>query len=265
VTGSGAASPPVFLAATERIVGAASFVLDGPEGHHAATVRRLRRGQRVDVTDGAGLLVRTEVRAAEPDTLELTVLERVREPTPQPAVVVVQALPKGDRGELAVELLTEIGVDQILPWAAARCVASWTGERGDKALRRWRSTAREAAKQARRSWFPTVPALASTDAVVARLAQADVRLVLHESAAASLAAVTVPATGTVVLVVGPEGGITAEELAAFGSVGAGAYRLGPTVLRSSTAGLAAVAALLPGTARWQPRPQPGAPGSAQVP
>lgn len=258
-------TPAVFLAPTEQIVTGDRFTLAGPEGRHAATVRRLRPGERVDVTDGAGLLVRAVVSAADRDTLELTVSDRLREPAPQPVVVVVQALPKGDRGERAVELLTEIGADVIVPWAAARSVANWTGAPGDKGLRRWRATAREAAKQARRCWHPTVGELASTDAVVARLADADFPLVLHETAAAPLSAITVPAAGTVVVVVGPEGGLTAGELAAFAAVGARDYRLGPSVLRTSTAGLAAVAVLLAGSPRWQRRQQSGVVGAPWVP
>src|SRR5450759_4053250 len=105
-----AASPPMFLEPSDRVV------LDGPEGRHAATVRRVRPGERVDCTDGAGLLVRCQVTAAGRDRLDLAVLERDRQPPPQPRIVVIQALPKADRGELAVELLTEVGVDEVVPW-----------------------------------------------------------------------------------------------------------------------------------------------------
>jgi 16S rRNA (uracil1498-N3)-methyltransferase len=172
-------------------------------------------------------------------------------PRPSPDVVVVQALPKGDRGELAVELLTEIGVARIVPWAAARSVAVWRGDRVVKSLARWRGTAREAAKQARRSWFPEVADLATTADVVAILAGASLALVLHEEAASPFAALDVPAVGPVVLVVGPEGGIAPEELAAFTEAGALTVRLGAEVLRTSTAGVAAVSALLARTPRWR--------------
>lgn len=161
--------------------------------------------------------------------------------------MVVQALAKGDRGELAVELLTEVGVDVIIPWAADRSVVRWEAERGRKALARWRSTAAEAAKQARRIWWPEVTALATTADVAARLAMAALPLVLHEEATVALASVDVPPTGELVLVVGPEGGIGAEEMAALA---APCYRLGDTVLRTSTAGLAASAVLLARTGRW---------------
>ncbi len=164
--------------------------------------------------------------------------------------MVVQALPKGDRGELAVEVLTEVGVSTIVPWAASRSVAVWRGERAAKSLARWRSTAREAAKQARRSWFPVVEELASTPDVVALLAGADLAVVLHEGARAPLASVDVPATGRVVVVVGPEGGLSDDEVTAFSDAGGLPVRLGAEVLRTSTAGVAAVAALLSRTPRW---------------
>jgi 16S rRNA (uracil1498-N3)-methyltransferase len=225
-------------------------VLEGPEAHHAVAVRRLTQGERVVLTDGAGVAVTGTV--AETGKRRLVVVaDDVRAVAqPVPAVVVVQALAKGDRGELAVELLTEVGVARVVPWAAARSVAVWRGERAARASARWRSTAHEAAKQARRTWFPTVAPLASTDDVVALLADADLAVVLHETASDTLGSLPVPTGGTVVVVVGPEGGVTDEELAAFGAAGARAVRLGTEVLRTSTAGVAAVAALLSRTPRW---------------
>ncbi len=164
--------------------------------------------------------------------------------------MVVQAIPKGDRGELAVEMLTEVGVDVIVPWAAARSVAVWRGDRAAKSLGKWRSTAREAAKQARRAWFPEVTEMVGTDEVVALLSKASVPVVLHEAASGPLADLPVPGRGEIVIVVGPEGGIADEELAAFAAVGAEPVRLGSSVLRTSTAGVAATAALLART-RWR--------------
>ncbi|CNE17392.1 SdrD [Mycobacterium tuberculosis] len=242
-------SPPVFLAGADALERDA-VVLDGPEGRHAAAVRRLRPGERVDLTDGAGLLAECVVTAADRASLTLEVRARHREPPPEPRLVVVQALPKGDRGELAVETMTEVGVDVIVPWAADRCVTRWRPERRDKALGRWRTTAREAAKQARRSRLPEVPDLASTEDVAARLAAASLALVLHEEAAAPLSAAEPPAQGDIVLVVGPEGGITDAELARFAAAGGRPTRLGPTVLRTSTAGVAAAGVLLAATGRW---------------
>jgi 16S rRNA (uracil1498-N3)-methyltransferase len=163
----------------------------------------------------------------------------------------VQALAKGDRGELAVELATEVGVDEIVPWSASRCVVKWDGERGAKAQARWQSTAREATKQSRRSWLPEVGQSHSTAQLLDRMKTAAATLVLHESAERSLASSDLPVDGDVLLVVGPEGGITSDELAAFTAARAMPVRLGASVLRTSTAGAAAVAVVSALTSRWQ--------------
>jgi 16S rRNA (uracil1498-N3)-methyltransferase len=225
-------------------------VLSGEEARHAVVVRRTRVGERVALTDGAGTTALATVTATSASTLTTHVDEvRVTEPE-MPRVVVVQAIPKGDRGELAVEMLTEVGVDVIVPWAAARSVSVWRESKRDKALARWRSTAREAAKQARRSWFPEVTGMVGTPEVVGLLRKASVPVVLHEAASGPLADLPVPGRGEIVIVVGPEGGISDEELAAFASVGAEPVRMGSSVLRTSTAGVAATAALLART-RWR--------------
>ena len=221
--------------------------VEGAEAHHAVAVRRLTVGEPLLLTDGAGMLATCEVAATGKQRLECRVVAVASVPRPEPSLEVVQALPKGDRGELAVEVLTEIGVDRIVPWAASRSVAVWRGERAAKSHAKWEATAREAAKQARRAWFPSVAPLATTAEVTALLADAPLALVLDESATAPLPA-SVPER--VVLVVGPEGGLAPEELAAFEAAGARTVRLGAEVLRTSTAGLAAVAALLSRTPRW---------------
>jgi 16S rRNA (uracil1498-N3)-methyltransferase len=243
-------SSPVFVAERELLLSGPVVRLDGPEGRHAATVRRLRVGEPVDLTDGRGLLVHGAVVAVERDALDVAVQEVVEVPPPQPRLVVVQALPKGDRGELAVELMTEVGVDEVVPWSAARCVTVWRAERAAKALGRWQSAARESAKQSRRPWHPTVAGLASTADVLGRVEQATLALVLHESADQDVGEVALPAAGEVLLVVGPEGGLADDEVRAMTACGAAAVRLGPTVLRTSTAGVVAASALLSRTARW---------------
>jgi len=244
-------SLPVHLVPSlEGVTTGATVEVDGDEAHHAVAVRRLRVGESVVLTDGAGTSVVGDVASTGKRVFAVTVSSVRTEPAPLPAVVVVQAIPKGDRGELAVEVLTEIGVAEIVPWAAARSVAVWKGERGDKSLARWRSTAREAAKQARRTWLPDVAPLASTDDVLHLIGAADLTVVLHESATASVADIAVPTDGRIVVVVGPEGGLTDQELGAFTEAGAVSVRLGAEVLRTSTAGVAAVAALLSRTPRW---------------
>jgi 16S rRNA (uracil1498-N3)-methyltransferase len=249
---------PVFLAgstgpdggAPEAFRSAGEFVLDGPEGRHAATVRRLRPGERVDVTDGAGLVAECVVRDVAKDALRLTVLRRYEVPPPRPRIVVAQGLPKGDRGELAVEMMTEAGVDVIVPWAAARGVTQGRGVRGVKALARWRATAREAGKQARRFHQPRVAEPCSTAGLATLLGGAARAIVLHEEAAEPLSRLDVPAEGDVVVVVGPEGGVTPEELDRFRAAGAVPALLGPTVLRTSTAGVAAAVVLMTRCGRW---------------
>jgi 16S rRNA (uracil1498-N3)-methyltransferase len=241
-------TPPLFV--VEALPRGTEAVLAGAEGRHAARVRRLGVGERLNLGDGMGGLARCVVAAVGADELILTVVDRRAVPAPDPALIVVQALAKGDRGELAVELLTEAGVDEIVPWAAGRSVTRWSGARGEKSLQRWRSTAREAAKQARRVWVPKVADLHDTAAVAAMLATADSAVVLHESADIGLPALNLPGAGRIVLVVGPEGGVADEELAAFTATGAVAVRLGPHVLRTSTAGVVAVAALSARLGRW---------------
>ena len=244
-------SLPVHLVPSlEGVTVGATVVVEGDEAHHAVAVRRLRVGERLVLTDGLGRSAVGEVASTGKRRLDVAVRETASDPEPAPAVTVVQALPKGERGELAVEVLTEVGAARIVPWAAARSVAVWKGERAEKGLAKWRATAREAAKQARRTWHPLVDPLASTDRVVDLVAATGLAVVLHEEATASLAGLEVPPEGSVLVVVGPEGGIAPEELAALTAAGAVSVRLGSEVLRTSTAGVAAVAALLSRTPRW---------------
>ena len=251
---------PVFLGPVSGVAVGDSVVVEGDEARHAVVVRRIRVGERVLLVDGHGTsatcAVTSTSRAAQTAgqsaalsaVLSATVEHVAVEPSPSPSVTVVQAIPKGDRGELAVEVLTEIGVDRIVPWAAARSVGVWRGQRSHKALARWRSTAREAGKQSRRSWLPEVTTMATTHEVAALLEQADLAVVLHEGANASLSALSLDGVRSIVVVVGPEGGLTDEELSVFG--GGHVVAMGESVLRTSTAGVAAVAALLSRTARW---------------
>ncbi|WP_328970510.1 16S rRNA (uracil(1498)-N(3))-methyltransferase [Streptomyces sp. NBC_00239] len=243
---------PVFV--VDKVPAGPQFVLDGPEGRHAVSVKRLEPGEELVLTDGRGGWAEGVVAAAEgKDRLVVDVRAVAEEPEPAPRITVVQALPKGDRGELAVETMTETGVDAIVPWQASRCITQWRGDRGAKSLAKWRSTAREAGKQSRRVRFPEVAEAMSTKQVAALLAGADLAMVLHEdrdAASGALALAELPAQGSIVVVVGPEGGVSPEELKVFAEAGARPYRLGRSVLRTSTAGTAAVAVLLSRTGRW---------------
>jgi 16S rRNA (uracil1498-N3)-methyltransferase len=223
----------------------------GPEGRHAVTVRRLAVGESVALVDGTGRRAAGVVaEVVDRQTLDVDITACETEPAPQPRLVVVQALPKGERGELAVELLTEVGVDVIVPWSAANCVTQWRPDRAERAHRRWDDAALAAAKQARRARFPVIEALATTADVVALLAAASQALVLHESATAPIGEVRAVDAGDIVLVIGPEGGLTPVELAAFAEAGAAAVRLGPSVLRTSSAGMAAASVVLASSGRW---------------
>ncbi|WP_132429995.1 16S rRNA (uracil(1498)-N(3))-methyltransferase [Pseudonocardia endophytica] len=245
-------NPPLFVVDDLPAPGS-STALTGPEGRHAATVRRIRPGEVVVLTDGRGGLAHAEAGASGKDSLELTVTGVERVEPPLVRVAVAQALVKGDRGELAVETATEAGVDEVIPWRAARSVVRWeSGPRGDKALARWRATVREAAKQSRRPWTPEVAEPVTTAQLARRVPEVDLALVLHESADESLASVPIPSAGTVLLVVGPEGGVDDGELAALTDAGARVVRMGPEVLRASTAACVALGALGVLAGRWRP-------------
>jgi len=231
-------------------------VVDGDEGFHAATVRRIRCGEELILGDGAGALARCVVEQTGRDGLRARVLDRWWVAPVRPSVTVVQALPKAERSELAIELATEAGADSFVAWQAQRCVARWEGARADKGLRRWRAVARAAATQSRRAHIPSVDGVLSTAALTQRitdeLASGGTVLALHEATAEGLTDLALRQAKSVIIVVGPEGGITPDELAALVEAGAVAVRLGPTVLRTSTAAAVALGALGVLTPRWEP-------------
>ncbi len=232
------------------------LTLAGDEGRHAVGSKRVQPGEAIDVGDGRGTVLRTSVSAVTGrDSLEAAVVAVDHVPEPAPRLVVVQALPKGDRAELAVEMLTEVGVDVIVPWSAHRCVTRWTGERAARGPARWQAVARSAGKQSRRAWLPQVAPLAGGADVVRLVRDAERAVVLHEAGDDSLGEMAWPLAGTILLVVGPEGGITEEEIEAFATAGASTGRMGPTVMRTSTAGAVAAGVVLSATARWA---RPGA-------
>jgi 16S rRNA (uracil1498-N3)-methyltransferase len=245
---------PLFLLPTATAASAqpgGTVVLDGPEGRHAVTVSRIAVGERIDLTDGAGVVLHADVQAIEGrQALRARVIDRQDVPPPAPRLVVVQALPKGDRADTAVETLTEVGVDVIVPWQSQRAVARWSGERAVRGRARWEAVARAAGKQSRRARLPEVAPLARTADVAALVAGASAAVVLHEEATAPLGAVQWPAEGDIVLVVGPEGGVSPAEVVELTAAGARPARMGPTVLRTSTAGTVAAAVVLSRTARW---------------
>jgi 16S rRNA (uracil1498-N3)-methyltransferase len=229
-------------------------LVDGDEGHHAAAVRRIRVRERLVLGDGAGEMADCVVEEAGKHSLAARVMTRWTAVPAQPSVTVVQALPKAERSELAIELATEAGADGFVAWQAARCVARWDGPRAEKGLRRWRAVARSAARQSRRAFIPDIDGVLSTATLVQRIrddiAGGAVVLALHESATVPFAEHQVAQADSVTLIVGPEGGIADDEIAAFAAAGAHAVRLGPTVLRTSTAAAVALGALGVLTPRW---------------
>ena len=230
-------------------------VVDGDEGFHAASVRRIRRGEQLDLSDGAGALAHCVIEDVGKARLTARVLERTTVPSATPAVTVVQALPKSDRSELAIELAAEAGADGFVAWQASRCVTRWDGQaRVEKGLRRWRTVARSAARQSRRAQIPPVTGVVSTAELARRVtddvATGAVVLALHESATERLTKLSLAQADSVMLVVGPEGGIADDEIATLVAAGATPVRLGPTVLRTSTAAAVALGALGVLTSRW---------------
>jgi 16S rRNA (uracil1498-N3)-methyltransferase len=227
-------------------------VVDGDEGFHAANVRRVRAGEELDLGDGDGTLAHCVVEDVAKGRLTARVLDRWTVSAAAPPVTVVQALPKSDRSELAIELATEAGADAFVAWQASRCVARWdSSAKVDKGLRRWGAVARSAARQSRRPYIPPVTGPVSTAELVQRVHDdGATTLVLHESANLKLTELPVAQADSLLLIVGPEGGIADDEIAALSKAGATPVQLGPTVLRTSTAAAVALGALGALTPRW---------------
>lgn len=246
------AGVPLF--AVDVLPAAGPFELDGPEGRHASTVRRMRVGEELALTDGAGRWSVGPVTAVARDRLTVDLGTAAVDPPPRPSVVVVQALPKGERSELAVDLATEAGVDVIIPWSASRCVARWVGAKSTRGVDRWRQVSREAAKQSRRTRFPQVEPLHSTAQLSSRVSavtgSGGMALLLHEAESRPLSSLELPSGGELLIVIGPEGGLSPDEIAALTAAGATPVRLGPEVLRTSTAAAVALGAIGVSTPRW---------------
>lgn len=244
---------PLFFVSADQLVGAAAgseLILDGAEGRHGAIVKRIGVGEQVVLTDGVGRRADAVVDSVGAGTLRLRVLAIAQERQPDSRFILVQALAKGDRDEQAIEAATELGVDEVVPWQAARSIVIWRGERAFKSQRKWEAVVSAATKQSRRTRVPLVSEPANRAAVIARIESAALALVLHEDAAQPLAGLTLPPSGDCLVIVGPEGGVAPEELSAFIAAGAVAVRLGPHVLRSSSAGPAALA-VLSAAGRWR--------------
>ena len=225
-----------------------AVVLAGDEARHAVTVARVRVGERISVGDGRGRIVTGAVTSAEGRRLELEVDDVRDDAEPAPRLTLVQALAKGDRDELAVQAATELGVDRIVPWAAGRSVSRWEGPKAEKGRARWASIVREAVKQSIRGRIPPVEAVASTRELPARL-EGERMLLLVPGAATPLSGIRSDGRD-LALIVGPEGGMDPGEIERLAEAGGEAVRLGDGVLRTSTAGPAAIAVLSVALGRW---------------
>ena len=256
-------SNPVFFTAPgtlDQQVPGSAFVLEGAEARHAVTVKRIGVGEPVDIADGAGKRMTGTVTAVAPGELTVECLDVADEPRPGIRLVLVQALAKGDRDELAAETATELGIDAVIPWQAERSIVRWRAERAAKAHAKWQSVVTAAAKQARRAWIPEVRAAVDGTGLQAAVAAADLAVILHEDAVRPLRAVLeswletgLPGDAVsreVLLIVGPEGGISPREVTRLCDAGAVTALLGNHVLRSSTAGPAATVLASDILGRW---------------
>ena len=227
-----------------------SLVLSGSEAKHAVTVRRMRVGEGIQLSNGDGLRAIGVVAGIDGNNLAVQISQVRTESKPAPALILVQALAKGDRDELAIQAATELGVFGVVPWQADRSISRWDGPKIFKGVERWQVIVTEAAKQALRSFTPRVSQPVSTKELVKSVAGYSRVLVLDPTASESLAQIQLPANGEIAIVVGPEGGISDSELALLESAGAVRIHLGDSILRTSTAGMAAVSVLQSKLGHW---------------
>jgi 16S rRNA (uracil1498-N3)-methyltransferase len=238
--------------AIETAVPGSSVAIDGAEVRHAVTVSRVAVGDSLEIGNGRGLVIRGTVTTAEHTELSMIAETVLTVERPVPAIILVQALAKGDRDEMAIQASTELGVDVVVPWSAARCISRWEGAKVSKGMARWNAIVREASKQSVRAWVPDVLDILNTT-TLARLSGPTRMLVLEPTADIALSALDFGShehASDITLVVGPEGGIAPHELEALVAAGATPVRLGDSVLRTSTAGPAAIAVLSAKLGRW---------------
>ncbi|MDQ0769038.1 16S rRNA (uracil1498-N3)-methyltransferase [Pseudarthrobacter defluvii] len=253
-------SNPVFFTSAGSLDAMAPgqpFVLEGAEARHAVTVKRLAPGESVDIVDGAGTRMTGKVVSATSSGLEVECASLTLEERPEVRLVLVQALAKGDRDELAIETATELGIDAVVPWQSERSIVRWKGDRAARAHAKWESSVAAAAKQARRAWIPEVRAAVDTAGLSAAVEASDLAVILHEDAVRPLRTVLEAWQGSagtgpreILLIVGPEGGISPREVTKLCDKGAATALLGHHVLRSSTAGPAAVVLASDILGRW---------------
>lgn len=231
---------PLFI--VENIPDRGDLVIEGDEAHHAGSVSRIKIGEKINVTNGVGRIAEVEVLDINKRNIGCRILEVRDEPRSRVVLTVIQALTKGDRARETIELLTEGGAEIIIPWQAAHSIGQWKEDKD--AQGKWRSWAREATKQSRRTWIPEILDLHTTAEVKRRIEDCELAIVLHEDGSERFSQVISGATPReILIIVGPEGGISEDEVASFVSAGAHSARLGKPVFRSAHAGVAALSAL----------------------
>lgn len=237
-----------MLAATASI--GDQLRIEGAEAHHAVNVKRVQVGEQLDLLTGQGRRLVIEVTATDKQGMDITVLEVIDEAPPAHPIGLIQALAKSDRDLQAVESGVELGISAVRPWQADRSIVRWNGPKIDKALAKWQALVRSAQKQSRRSFEPTVHPPLGTKALAAEVAElvsgGDLVLLMHEDASQSMTQLVTDwsqqanDSSGVWIIVGPEGGISPSEVEQLTAAGAQLVVLGQHVLRSSTAGPAAV-------------------------
>ncbi|MGA0112968.1 MAG: 16S rRNA (uracil(1498)-N(3))-methyltransferase [Candidatus Nanopelagicaceae bacterium] len=236
---------PLFI--VDNLPNSGSLEIDGDEAKHAISSLRIKNGELISVTDGKGGRADAQVISVTGKTFVVELNNYQQEPSSQIKLTVVQALTKGDRARETIELLTEAGVDQIIPWSAQRCVGQWK----DDALEKWRVWSKEATKQSRRSWIPEISEIQTTIDIVKRVKDSELSLIFHETGEKKLSQVlSEKSPSSLLLIIGPEGGISETELEAFKLAGAIEVSMGKPVFRSAHAGAAALAAVQTGLKVW---------------
>jgi 16S rRNA (uracil1498-N3)-methyltransferase len=221
------------------------YEFSNEDSHHAIKVLRMAAGEIFNLSDGKGTWSRVVIENVNKKTMTVKVLESGFQEALPTQFTVVQAIPKGDRIKESIELSTEGGADRIVMWKSERSI----GRIEDK-LEKLQHTAREASKQSRRFRIPEVGSAAIRDHVIDEIAKADLALIFHESATMRLSQVVTPGPKKVLAIIGPEGGLTDDEVEAFAVAGAKVVLMGRPILRSAHAGLAALAAINTALSVW---------------
>ena len=228
-----------------------AVTLGGSEGKHAVNVRRMRVGEGIQLSDGKGMRVRGEVSSLGNSSLTVSIDSVVHETKPDMKLTIVQALAKGDRDELSIQAATELGCWAVVPWQAERSISKWEGAKIAKSVERWQTIVSEAAKQSLRVFEPVVAQPVGTKQLVANVKNYDLVLVLDPTSDIGLGNIDLSENQkTVAIIVGPEGGISELELEALEDSGAVRVHLGAPILRTSTAGVAAIAVLQAKLGLW---------------